>query len=58
MNIKVISASAGTGKTYTLAAEMLEDIASGAARPEAVVAITYTNKAAGELASRRPCWCR
>ena len=52
MNIKVISASAGTGKTYTLAAEMLEDIASGAARPEAVVAITYTNKAAGELASR------
>ena len=52
MNIKVISAGAGTGKTFNLARELLDDIASGAARPDAVVAITYTNKAAGELASR------
>ena len=52
MSIDIISASAGAGKTYTLAAEMEQAIASGAARPDAVVAITYTNKAAAELSRR------
>ena len=52
MSIEVISASAGAGKTYILATEMEAAIGKGEARPDAVVAITYTNKAAAELARR------
>lgn len=51
-HIDVITASAGAGKTYTLARRLEEAIVSGAARPEAVVAITYTTKAAAELSRR------
>ncbi len=50
--IKIISASAGTGKTHRLAEELYNHIASGAARPEAILATTFTNKAADELLSR------
>jgi ATP-dependent exoDNAse (exonuclease V) beta subunit len=50
--IEIISASAGTGKTWRLA-EVLEDgIASGAVRPEAVLATTFTRRAAAELEER------
>ncbi len=51
-NVEIISASAGTGKTYRLAELLLETIRSGTARPEAVVATTFTNKAAAELRER------
>ncbi len=50
--IHVITASAGTGKTTRLVGLLEEAIASGAARPEAVVATTFTNQAAAELAER------
>lgn len=50
--IRIISASAGTGKTHRLAEELYKHIISGAARPEAILATTFTNKAAGELLSR------
>ena len=50
--IKIISASAGTGKTHRLAEELYSHIVSGAARPEAIMATTFTNKAADELLSR------
>lgn len=50
--IKIISASAGTGKTHRLAEELYNHIVSGAARPEAILATTFTNKAADELLSR------
>ena len=50
--IRIISASAGTGKTHRLAEELYEHIVSGAARPEAILATTFTNKAADELMSR------
>ena len=50
--IQIVSASAGTGKTYRLAEELADSILSERARPEAVVAITYTRKAAAELARR------
>ncbi len=50
--IEVVSASAGTGKTYRLAKEMADAVLDGRARPEAIVAITYTNRAAAELARR------
>lgn len=52
MKVDVVSASAGTGKTWRLSQDVTEVLLSGAARPEGVVAITYTTKAAGELESR------
>lgn len=50
--IEIVSASAGSGKTYRLAQTLLASLESGEARPEAVVAVTFTRKAAGELAER------
>jgi superfamily I DNA/RNA helicase len=50
--IEIISASAGTGKTYRLADELCTHILSGAARPEAILATTFTNRAADERRSR------
>ena len=52
MNIDVVSASAGTGKTYRLTGDLTAALLDGSARPEGVVAITFTVKAAGELESR------
>lgn len=52
MNIEVVSASAGTGKTYRLTVDLTKALLDDSARPEGVVAITYTVKAAGELESR------
>ena len=53
MSVHVVSASAGTGKTYRLTGEVdARRCAEGTARPEGVVAITYTKKAAAELESR------
>ncbi len=51
MKVEVISASAGTGKTWRLSHD-LDALLDRSARPEGVVAITYTTKAAGELESR------
>ena len=50
--IEIISASAGSGKTYTLATLLETAVASGKVRPEAVLATTFTNKAAAELQER------
>ncbi|HSM91669.1 MAG TPA: UvrD-helicase domain-containing protein [Anaeromyxobacteraceae bacterium] len=52
MKVDVISASAGTGKTYRLSGDLTKALLDGSARPEGVVAITYTVKAAAELESR------
>jgi ATP-dependent helicase/nuclease subunit A len=52
VKIDVISASAGTGKTHRLTGDLTKALLDGTARPEGVVAITYTVKAAGELESR------
>ena len=52
MKIDVVSASAGTGKTFRLTGDLAKALLDGEARPEGVVAITYTVKAAGELESR------
>lgn len=46
-----IDAGAGTGKTYTLVAAIASLVASGT-DPERILGVTFTNKAAGELASR------
>src|SRR6185369_1200995 len=50
--IEIISASAGSGKTYRLASVLQDAIANGGARPDAVLATTFTNRAAAELKER------
>ena len=50
--IEIISASAGSGKTYRLATVLHDAIATAAARPDAVLATTFTNRAAAELKER------
>ncbi len=51
MLLKIISAGAGSGKTYRLTSEMVALVAQGI-RPEGIVATTFTNKAAAELQER------
>lgn len=48
-NIQYISASAGSGKTYTLTHRLADLIAKGEARPESVILTTFTKKAAQEF---------
>ncbi len=48
----MVVAGPGTGKTGTLAARVAWLVASGTARPEEVVALTFTTKAAEELRGR------
>ena len=52
MNIRVITASAGTGKTYRLTTELERTISSGRARASNVIAMTFTVDAAAELVER------
>jgi DNA helicase-2/ATP-dependent DNA helicase PcrA len=48
----VVIAGAGSGKTTLMAARVVWLVASGLVRPEEVLGLTFTTKAAGELASR------
>ena len=48
----VVIAGAGSGKTTVMAARVVWLVASGQVRPEQVLGLTFTNKAAAELASR------
>lgn len=52
MNITFVSAGAGTGKTYHLVEQILEAVASGRAKPETIVATTFSRLAARELRER------
>jgi DNA helicase II / ATP-dependent DNA helicase PcrA len=47
-----ILAGAGTGKTTTITRRIAWQVASGAFAPDEVVAVTFTDKAAGELRAR------
>ncbi|MBR3943903.1 MAG: UvrD-helicase domain-containing protein, partial [Akkermansia sp.] len=47
----LIAASAGTGKTYQLTSRFVALLALGA-RPEKMIALTFTKKAAGEFRNR------
>ena len=48
----VVEAAAGTGKTSELVARLVEVLAEGRGRADTVVAVTFTEKAAGELKLR------
>ena len=48
----VVVAGAGSGKTTVMAARVVWLVGSGQVRPEQVLGLTFTNKAAGELAAR------
>nr|WP_246221563.1 ATP-dependent DNA helicase [Phytoactinopolyspora mesophila] len=48
----VIIAGAGSGKTETMAARVVWLVANGLVRPEQVLGLTFTRKAARELAAR------
>lgn len=51
MNLKIISAGAGSGKTYRLTQEMVS-LLQGGVRASGIIATTFTNKAAAELQER------
>lgn len=50
-NVELINASAGSGKTYNLTERIVDRLKSGI-DPEALMATTFTNRAAGELRER------
>jgi DNA helicase-2/ATP-dependent DNA helicase PcrA len=50
--ISLIIAGAGTGKTKTLIAKIKNVILDGIARPEEIVVLTFSRKAAGEIKER------
>jgi DNA helicase II / ATP-dependent DNA helicase PcrA len=48
----VILAGAGSGKTTTITRRIANQIATGEFEPQSILAVTFTTKAAGELADR------
>ncbi|MBS0278593.1 MAG: UvrD-helicase domain-containing protein, partial [Proteobacteria bacterium] len=48
----IVEASAGTGKTTELIQRIVNVLASGRAKIQGIVAVTFTNKAAGEMKLR------
>ena len=48
-NVKYISASAGSGKTYSLTKALTEAIQQGKVEPEKVILTTFTKAAASEF---------
>ena len=50
-------AGAGSGKTETMAARVIWLVANDLVRPDEVLGLTFTRKAAGELSERLPPGC-
>lgn len=48
----LVKAGPGTGKTHTLVEWLANQVESGNAKPSEIVAVTFTNKSAGELRDR------
>ncbi len=52
MTVTLYQAGAGSGKTYTITGELVQRLADNRARPDAILATTFTRKAAAELQDR------
>lgn len=52
LNPRLVIAGAGSGKTATMADRVAWLVANGLARPEQILGVTFTRKAAGELSER------
>ncbi len=52
MKIRIVTASAGSGKTYRLTSILDEEIGAGRVKPERLIAVTFTRQAAAELVER------
>lgn len=52
MNVRIVTAGAGTGKTWRLTGELVAAIAARRAHPVGIVAATFTTHAAAELIER------
>src|SRR5690606_2861686 len=50
--LKILQASAGSGKTFSLAVHFLTLLFSGGGKYREILAVTFTNKATGEMKSR------
>ncbi len=48
----IVSASAGSGKTFVMVARYVDLVASGAANVDTMLAVTFTNKAAAQMRDR------
>ena len=48
----LVVAGAGSGKTETMAARVVYLVANGLVRPEEILGLTFTRKAAGQLSHR------
>ena len=48
----VVIAGAGSGKTETMAARVIYLVANGFVKPDEILGLTFTKKAAGELSHR------
>ncbi len=53
-NIEFVSAGAGSGKTYKLTETLAQALESGAARPHAILATTFTVKAKSQKRTSNP----
>ncbi len=51
-NVKIIAASAGSGKTYRLAYEYVRSVVENPALYRHILAVTFTNKATEEMSAR------
>lgn len=51
-NVKIIAASAGSGKTYRLAYEYVRSVVENPSLYRHILAVTFTNKATEEMSSR------
>lgn len=52
MTVTLVQSGAGSGKTYAITRHLVRQLAQGSARPENIVATTFTNAAAAELKDR------